>query len=206
MVMRKSAFTLTEVLVVTCIVAVLAALCFPAFASVKKASKMTKCISNLRQCAYGLNLYMEADDIYGLPRFEPARTALASAPTCDDSDYLRTGCTQEYGRPLIGSYAYIRGVSEQTDDLDRESDWQQYLALTPDPYVLASVFYGARNVVPFDGNENNPCVSDMSCGFPSRLVRVRLDSSVKVSNYPVYGGSPGSKSLLFTWGPVFDRF
>src|SRR5438270_5084991 len=116
--MRKYAFTLIEVLVVTAIVAVLAAFSFPAFTSVKKISKRAKCMSNLRQCAYALNMYMEADDINALPHFEGARAALSSAPTCDDSDYLRAGCTQEYGRPLIGSYAYIRGVSEQADDLN----------------------------------------------------------------------------------------
>ncbi|MBI2843316.1 MAG: prepilin-type N-terminal cleavage/methylation domain-containing protein, partial [Armatimonadetes bacterium] len=50
-------FTLIELLVVIAIIAILAAILFPVFAKAKEASKVSKCINNLKQIGSGLILY-----------------------------------------------------------------------------------------------------------------------------------------------------
>lgn len=60
----KRAFTMIEILMVIAIIALLAALLFPAFARAKKAAKSTVCISNLRQIAQGMLMYMGDNDDY----------------------------------------------------------------------------------------------------------------------------------------------
>lgn len=63
--MRKSAFTLIELLVVIAIIAILAALLFPVFAQAKEAAKKASCISNLKQYATSVQLYIaDYDDTY----------------------------------------------------------------------------------------------------------------------------------------------
>ena len=48
----RQGFTLKEILIVTAIIAVLAGLLFPAFDAVRASANATRCLSNLRQCAF----------------------------------------------------------------------------------------------------------------------------------------------------------
>lgn len=56
-------FTLIELLVVIAILAVLAALLFPVFASVRERGRATVCASNLRQLGVAFRLYMDDNDL-----------------------------------------------------------------------------------------------------------------------------------------------
>ena len=58
----KRAFTLIEILVAISIVLVLAAICFPVFASVKKSANRASCVSNLHQIGMAIALYREKWD------------------------------------------------------------------------------------------------------------------------------------------------
>jgi prepilin-type N-terminal cleavage/methylation domain-containing protein/prepilin-type processing-associated H-X9-DG protein len=56
------AFTLIELLVVIAIIAILAAILFPVFASAREKARQTTCLSNERQIATGMLMYMQDND------------------------------------------------------------------------------------------------------------------------------------------------
>jgi len=56
---RRHAFTLVELLVVIGIVALLIAMLLPALAKAREHAKSVACLSNLRQCGIGLQMYAE---------------------------------------------------------------------------------------------------------------------------------------------------
>ncbi len=62
---RSGAFTLIELLVVIGTIAVLAAVLFPVFASVRERARQTSCASNLHQIGVAIALYsQDSDDLY----------------------------------------------------------------------------------------------------------------------------------------------
>lgn len=56
---RKPGFTLIELLVVIAIIAILAAILFPVFLSVKAKALQAQCLSNLRQIGMATSMYMD---------------------------------------------------------------------------------------------------------------------------------------------------
>ena len=62
--MKKSAFTLAEVLISIAIICVLAALLFPAFRQAANRAKTTVCVSNLHQIHLAMELYHGDHDAY----------------------------------------------------------------------------------------------------------------------------------------------
>lgn len=59
---RMRAFTLIELLVVIAIIAILAALLFPVFAQAREQARATVCISNTRQVALAIRMYVQDYD------------------------------------------------------------------------------------------------------------------------------------------------
>lgn len=74
----QSAFTLIELLVVIAIISLLAAILFPVFAQVRERARQVSCLSNARQLANGLYMYIQDYDEnycpsinYGVPQNDP---------------------------------------------------------------------------------------------------------------------------------------
>src|SRR5438309_3093953 len=59
---KRRGFTLIELLVVIAIIAILAAILFPVFAQARDKARQTTCLSNLRQVATGVLLYLQDYD------------------------------------------------------------------------------------------------------------------------------------------------
>ena len=59
---RRQAFTLIELLVVTAVIALLAAILFPVFARAREKSRQATCLSNEKQIAAGVLMYMSDYD------------------------------------------------------------------------------------------------------------------------------------------------
>lgn len=59
---RKSAFTLIELLVVIAIIAILAAILFPVFAQAREKARAISCVSNEKQVALGIMMYLQDFD------------------------------------------------------------------------------------------------------------------------------------------------
>lgn len=80
--MKKSAFTLIELLVVIAIIAILAAILFPVFAQAKAAAKKTSALSNLKQNATAVAMYLsDSDGVYPLVAYDTrAGKALLAPP------------------------------------------------------------------------------------------------------------------------------
>ena len=66
--LRRPAFTLTELLVVIAVIAILAALLFPVFARARAKARATTCVSNLRQISMAIQQYAQDWD-GGMPEF-----------------------------------------------------------------------------------------------------------------------------------------
>ena len=58
----STGFTLIEMLVVIATIAVLTAVLFPVFGSVRERARQTTCASNLRQIGIGMALYSQDSD------------------------------------------------------------------------------------------------------------------------------------------------
>ncbi len=63
-----SAFTLIELLVVIAIIAILAAILFPVFAQARAAARKANCLSNMKQIAMGILMYVQDYDEAGVPK------------------------------------------------------------------------------------------------------------------------------------------
>ncbi|MCW5937044.1 MAG: prepilin-type N-terminal cleavage/methylation domain-containing protein [Fimbriimonadaceae bacterium] len=71
---RLAAFTLIELLVVIAIIAILAAILFPVFSQAKEAGKASSCLSNNKQLATAIQLYLgDNDDFFAQSLYSKQR-------------------------------------------------------------------------------------------------------------------------------------
>ena len=70
--MRRRGFTLIELLVVIAIIAILAAILFPVFARAREKARQTSCLSNLKQLALAVRMYVQDyDEVFPSSRVVP---------------------------------------------------------------------------------------------------------------------------------------
>jgi len=194
------AFSLLELLAVIVIIGVLGAIVFPIVASSKKSALRTQCISNLHQCGLALAMYGDGG-LESVPTYRGASQAIPSSVTCDPEDHLRADCKVELGKPVIGSYAYVRGL----DGLDDTAEWSKWLQLHPKTPIMICPHHGDGPLKLFDGNENNPCIQTGECIVPNRVTELMMDTSahsrmLNIDRQP----TAGHNRLLFTWDALFE--
>lgn len=199
---ERAGFTLVELLIVIAILASLAALLFPVLTQARSSARKAVSISNLRQCGMSLRMYLEdysGDSI--LPNPAQVRQVLEIAPTCDPNDYWRQSCSQEFGDPLVGSYAYVGAIKP----FDTEDGWQWYKSIpNNNATLLMSIYYSDTKVRSFRGDlvPVELCQLNFSeCVIPNRVVRLRLDGSVSTTSVETENKDGGHH--LMSWAVLF---
>ncbi len=173
----KSAFTLVELLVVIAIIGAIAGITYPVIASARIAGKRSASASNMKQCATVINLYLaDYDSSADLPSIDVVRSILPKSITCDPNDSWRHNCTEESQDPLVGSYAYVRGLR-----LLRGNEGLAQMPKPSNPTLFVSIFYSDSIPSPFSGDA--PPVGSCQGGFckmPTTVLSARQDTSVSV--------------------------
>ncbi|MFB3880111.1 MAG: type II secretion system protein [Armatimonadota bacterium] len=111
---RRSAFTLIELLVVIAIIGILAAMIFPVFARARESARKAVCLSNVKNLALAVNMYL-ADNNDTLPPGEHGREAETffdgyAPPVTPGRSQFGTGAAVRNGACLLVDMAnpYLR--------------------------------------------------------------------------------------------------
>jgi prepilin-type N-terminal cleavage/methylation domain-containing protein len=108
-------FTLIELLVVIAIIAILAAILFPVFAQAKAAAKKTADLSNMKQMATGVALYLnDFDDQY--PENQVGNFSNWPASTAEWTSVLVTG-------PYVKNYDLLLSPVDSKLQVNGATDW-----------------------------------------------------------------------------------
>ncbi|MFS8808278.1 DUF1559 domain-containing protein, partial [Synechococcus sp. R6-10] len=137
----KRGFTLIELLVVIAIIAILAAILFPVFARARESARTSSCLSNVRQIATGIMMYIQDyDETY------PAATNISRA--------FNTQWPQL--RTLIQPYVKNDKIWFCPSE-PRPSFWEQDQFSTGDPsYRGAGTSYAYKSRLTTDCPPNTP--------------------------------------------------
>jgi prepilin-type processing-associated H-X9-DG protein/prepilin-type N-terminal cleavage/methylation domain-containing protein len=125
---KSQAFTLIELLVVIAIIAILAGMLLPVLSAAKAKGQKAGCISNLKQWALALSMYVDDNGgAYPWPRYQVVNTAQQDRPQWQDVQTFRDlgqgndvyfNCLPSYvgGKPLYdwtldaSNFAYVSSI------------------------------------------------------------------------------------------------
>ncbi len=136
----RRAFTLIELLVVITIIAILAALLFPVFASAKRSAKQASCISNLHQAGAATLMYMSDED----DRFPNAVDASDKwAPQIWDShpDWQARISSMPLLVDVLQPYCKNRDVFRCPGDTGTQALDQHFFGSSPQPFATSPTMW-----------------------------------------------------------------
>jgi prepilin-type N-terminal cleavage/methylation domain-containing protein len=110
---RLAGFTLIELLVVIAIIAILASILFPVFARAREKARQTKCTSNQRQIAIGIQMYCQdhGDKYFDDPVTSSWTSSMGNSGSEDLYDCVSTSTKGTGGAPEYGMNSCIFGMA-----------------------------------------------------------------------------------------------
>jgi len=115
---RKRGFTLIELLVVIAIIAILAAMLFPVFARARESARKIQCLSNVKNIATAVQIYLTDYD-----RFPTKNHDQAEIQMLDDLS-SKGGCGQYSTHRLNGSNPFLRWQVVLDEYVKNRQVWQ----------------------------------------------------------------------------------
>lgn len=167
---RRNAFTIVEVLVVVSILAVIAGLLLPVFASAKKAAQETRCMGNLHQLQLALLQYRSSNN--GDGKFGPGDQMGLPPRTADDFALLglpievyHCNAPPNLMGPRQAIYYWL--FDDRAAGTVLDGDWADYVRKNEEnSVIIADVNHGDRSL---------PIMSPYT---PHRAIAVRLSGQV----------------------------
>jgi prepilin-type N-terminal cleavage/methylation domain-containing protein/prepilin-type processing-associated H-X9-DG protein len=160
---RRRGFTLIELLVVIAIIGILAAMLFPVFARAREAARKIQCLSNVKNIAIAVNMYLVDWDAFPPGNADPNVTNWVAGLTLGDRDRCHTQATLEgwawranpYLRwpVILDEYiknrdvwrcpsAKLEGGAAFIVPMGPNGNWMQYLDANQDRWGESAVYYG----------------------------------------------------------------
>ena len=207
---RRSGFTLVELLVVTAIIAVLAAIMFPVFARVREKARQASCASNLRQLGVAYAMYGSDYDGGCLPMYSAGYGRIWWMVTIQPyvrnlqvfdcpSFHYRGWCTSKYFRDPSVPWACETGT------------WQRYRGGYGYNYYSALGEWG-NPVGPIWDEGQWRWIGEQIVEYPSDLITLADSDCVVFGWCPVWQGwdevwwrDPGNKLNADRGGVTLNR-
>ncbi len=183
---KPRAFTLIELLVVIALIAILAAILFPAFALAREAARKAACISNIKQISSALHLYAQDYDetyftVQSIPRANPDGSVCDRWPKRPDgTDIVR----MMNGGLIVPLYPYVRNERIFRCPSDTgENYWGRFSGGWPwSPCFWSGkpVSYHFRHVFDVGGGQNWPGAHDNEFWPGTKLAQFGKPASLVV--------------------------
>lgn len=199
----KRAFTLVELLCVTAIVLLLAALVLPVLLQAKGEGKRAACLSQLRQI--GLSLAMYREETGGMPKSHSLYALVQSGHLNDPRLLL---CPQD---PFDGLWR-VQYMCLRYPDMGKESYytpfranaamWDMLQKADDNPGIAVCRSHGAKSAW-YSEARSKPC-DHIEFAFEGPILRLRLDGSVKAISFDLRPTHDPAAYREFSWWRLFS--